>query len=675
MAPDGWPTGRPSHWCSEGRPPVRVELRPWCEEGMAICSYFYEAMPEGIQVERVERWENQAVRVGLGPAEEVELWLFHGTDAVDAVLENGFRISHAQLDSRHNRYGVGVYFARDPRLAHHFAQMSKSGKQTEICQVILARVVVGRCALKAPLKDQRQLLRPEHREPPTGFHSCTSNSAPGREVVVFPGSPGTPAYPAYVITYRMPRDSTRSTSLGNPYREQLLRVDFEDRASSQAFHRYQHHWRATLPRELRAERAERADGSAVRKAGQVPQPLSRRNSCEERRPATQRLASKRPSSAPRMSRRPGAERPAEPEPLEEPVPSIAAPETQEAPKEVPVKTLWIFDEEKSQKGVEVEVPLSCQARRRSAFAAAWREAAWHPAPPLPLAAAKLAAAQVPDMSAVMALGGADATGCSLDAVHVIDKGSFTWTALPPLSTPRQALASAATGGHVYALGGSWSATRSSVVATVEMFDVGTEQWVDVAPFQVPRAYHAAAAHEGRIYVVGGLNTEGRRLKSVECMDPREGIWRPAPSLLSPRSALATAVLDGLYALGGAEANTGAASARVEHLNVRMGSWMSVSPMPTARQGLAASALGGRHGVLLAIGGRRGAALSAVERYWPHSAAAPWATDCAPLPFPSRSALAAAALDEQTLLVLGGQADRGSTAPSPLSVVERYELHA
>eukprot|EP00913_Durusdinium_trenchii_P009941 g9330.t1 len=216
-------------------------------------------------------------------------------DAVDAVLENGFRISHAQLDSRHNRYGVGVYFARDPRLAHHFAQMSKSGKQTEICQVILARVVVGRCALKAPLKDQRQLLRPEHREPPTGFHSCTSNSAPGREVVVFPGSPGTPAYPAYVITYRMPRDSTRSTSLGNPYREQLLRVDFEDRASSQAFHRYQHHWRATLPRELRAERAERADGSAVRKAGQVPQPLSRRNSCEERRPATQRLASKRRS--------------------------------------------------------------------------------------------------------------------------------------------------------------------------------------------------------------------------------------------------------------------------------------------------------------------------------------------------------------------------------------------
>ncbi|CAJ1447023.1 unnamed protein product [Effrenium voratum] len=65
-------------------------------------------------------------------------------------------------------------------------------------EVILARVAVGHCAPKAPLKEQKQLLRPEHREPPPGFHSCTSDTAPGREVIVFPGSPGTPAYPAYV---------------------------------------------------------------------------------------------------------------------------------------------------------------------------------------------------------------------------------------------------------------------------------------------------------------------------------------------------------------------------------------------------------------------------------------------------------------------------------------------
>lgn len=27
--------------------------------GMAVCSYFYEAMPEGTSVERLERWESQ----------------------------------------------------------------------------------------------------------------------------------------------------------------------------------------------------------------------------------------------------------------------------------------------------------------------------------------------------------------------------------------------------------------------------------------------------------------------------------------------------------------------------------------------------------------------------------------------------------------------------------------
>ena len=34
-----------------------------------------------------------------------------------------------------------------------------------------------------------------------GFHSITSADEPGREIVVFPGSPGTPSYPAYIVSY------------------------------------------------------------------------------------------------------------------------------------------------------------------------------------------------------------------------------------------------------------------------------------------------------------------------------------------------------------------------------------------------------------------------------------------------------------------------------------------
>ena len=43
---------------SRGLPIPTASLRKFW--GMAICSYFYEAMPEGTSVERLERWESQA---------------------------------------------------------------------------------------------------------------------------------------------------------------------------------------------------------------------------------------------------------------------------------------------------------------------------------------------------------------------------------------------------------------------------------------------------------------------------------------------------------------------------------------------------------------------------------------------------------------------------------------
>jgi len=218
-----------------------------------VCNYFYEAMPEGTVVEQVERWESQAAFMPfvahrqavvdeLGWAsEDVELWLFHGTDAVDAVLENGFRISHANHSVKHNRYGIGVYFARDPRLAHFFVQGRRNEPPREMCQLILARVVVGSCARRPPIRQQEDLLRPEHRGPPVGYHSCTSGACAGREIIVFPGSPGTPAYPAYVISYRCALQN-------NPYRDsELMRVDFDSRWDANVFDRYRRLNRAARP--------------------------------------------------------------------------------------------------------------------------------------------------------------------------------------------------------------------------------------------------------------------------------------------------------------------------------------------------------------------------------------------------------------------------------------------
>ena len=64
---------------------------------------FLEAMPEDTEVERIERWEDQGLFVAYAAhwqavaielnwkSEEVEQWLFHGTDAVDSVLDRSLR--------------------------------------------------------------------------------------------------------------------------------------------------------------------------------------------------------------------------------------------------------------------------------------------------------------------------------------------------------------------------------------------------------------------------------------------------------------------------------------------------------------------------------------------------------------------------------------------------------
>ncbi|CAJ1447024.1 unnamed protein product [Effrenium voratum] len=196
---------------------------------------------------------------------------------------------------------------------------------------------------------------------------------------------------------------------------------------------------------------------------------------------------------------------------------------------VPVKTVWICEaeeakpEEKEKEVKEVkekEEPLSSQARRRSSCALSSVDAtvAWRAAAPLTVPASRLAAATL--ANAVVALGGADALGFSLDAVQRFDG---TWTSLPPLPIARQALAAASLPNGVCALGGRLSSSCCSASAAAEFFDPGGGGcWTDLPPLPLARSYHAAAALEGRVYVLGGLDAEGRRLASVDWLDLREG---------------------------------------------------------------------------------------------------------------------------------------------------------
>merc|ERR1711862_1029051 len=78
----------------------------------------------------------------------------------------------AHSSSRYNAYGVGVYFAADPRLSDYFAEGfgNHSGSQT-VRQMLLCSVAVGRsCKKKRICKKDREmeeeLQKPEHRKVP-----------------------------------------------------------------------------------------------------------------------------------------------------------------------------------------------------------------------------------------------------------------------------------------------------------------------------------------------------------------------------------------------------------------------------------------------------------------------------------------------------------------------------
>ncbi|CAE8684827.1 unnamed protein product [Polarella glacialis] len=201
-------------------------------------------MPEGTELRRIQRWESQhlflpynayreTVREELGwDLQDLESWLFHGTAVVDEVLKSGF--SSGNVNLRFNKYRAGVYFARDPRLAQFFAQSTRKTDDAEL-SLLLCRVAVGRCSKKAAIVKSKDLLLPENRRPPESCHSVTSQDAPGREIVVFPGSPATPVYPAYVLTYTTPL-------IADPYKDrinlQTVALPQAGRARSHVFEQY-----------------------------------------------------------------------------------------------------------------------------------------------------------------------------------------------------------------------------------------------------------------------------------------------------------------------------------------------------------------------------------------------------------------------------------------------------
>jgi len=150
---------------------------------------------------------------------------------------------------------------------------------------------------------------------------------------------------------------------------------------------------------------------------------------------------------------------------------------------------------------------------------------------------------VSDGKALYRIGGMVAknkTGEEHDLHSVADFARFdpetkTWTALPPLPTPRSTHDAIVVGRTVYVAGG-WhmkgESEDSEFLDTVASFnlDKPEEGWKSI-PQPFKRRALSVASHGGRLYVLGGLVGGGMNVdRRVDVYDPSSGAWSRGPDL-------------------------------------------------------------------------------------------------------------------------------------------------
>ncbi|CAE7943594.1 anks6 [Symbiodinium sp. KB8] len=204
-------------------------------------------MPDDNILHAVERVENPKLwnlyqahldAVGEGFPGQPEMWLWHGADDSRRIAHDGFKTAYS--NRTFNMYGVGHYFAVDPRMANHFVRSCRDEPERSRT-ILLCRVVAGVCKTREPItmhvehcrtqhmgckfwacrELRAKLLRnPENQQAPAGSHSCTSKNKV--EVIVFENHH---AYPAYLLEYTCP-----SLSDFDPYRNLKQLASFDPRA-------------------------------------------------------------------------------------------------------------------------------------------------------------------------------------------------------------------------------------------------------------------------------------------------------------------------------------------------------------------------------------------------------------------------------------------------------------
>lgn len=135
----------------------------------------------------------------------------------------------------------------------------------------------------------------------------------------------------------------------------------------------------------------------------------------------------------------------------------------------------------------------------------------------------------------------------------LDPTAARWTEMPPLPTPRFALAAVVYGGRLLAMGGcGYRPAGFKNFHVVESYDPRQGRWVEEPAYALPwpAAGLAACVLNGRLYIFGGYGGETITDRAA-VYDPARRAWRDLPPMPAPRAAMAAVpVGDTIYLIGG-----------------------------------------------------------------------------------------------------------------------------
>lgn len=223
---------------------------------------------------------------------------------------------------------------------------------------------------------------------------------------------------------------------------------------------------------------------------------------------------------------------------------------------------------------------------------------WDVRPPLPLPVHHAAAVTVGDRLFVLGgYTGGRLSWAPLDTVWEWTDAQARWEKRTPMPTARGALAAAALGGRIHALGGS----ASDPLGAHEIYDVAANRWTVANAMPTARDHLAVVAFLDRVWALGGrASFMGEQYANVEVYDPATDSWRTGPPLPRGRGGLAAVALPDRILVFGGEAPLRIFNA-TEMYEPAGNRWISLAPMPTARHGIGAVLIGAR--VYVPGGGR------------------------------------------------------------------------